>query len=154
MSDRPFYETNRSSNIPETIKSLPLTEQPELNSCGLCGSSQKHDTCNNCNTVIHVGMWQWCKGNSSDHGFTKHYGFEPYCDEHILPGGADRSVNLYGERVQGTWIGSRSERQAIMKANGVISGGKVDRKQSSKMDFDGRAAKIAKDAIETWNKNR
>ncbi len=154
MENRPFYETSYKRELPKCdVSPLPI-KKIDRKPCEICGSSQEHETCSKCNTLVHIGMWQWCKGNPEDHGKIKHYGFEVYCDEHILPNGKDYSVNLYGERVHGTWIGSRSERQAIMKANGIISAGKINRKQSSKMDFDGRSERIAKEALETWKKDR
>jgi hypothetical protein len=152
MASRPWYEASYKTEAAFTLETSGSEPEKLSEKCNVCGSCHEPEACERCGTVLHVGQWATCKGNPSDHGFTKHYGFEPYIDEHILPNGREVGRNLYGELVSGTFIHSRSDRKAIMKANNIVSGGKVGHKGRSVEDHTAVAERIVREATDTWRK--
>jgi hypothetical protein len=80
--------------------------------------------CDKCGGTYYEGEFPFCKGSPADHG--KMHGFdeafEPYVDIQLLSKKDPRctSVNEFGQR--GVPINSRSERRALMKAEGLQYG--------------------------------
>jgi hypothetical protein len=79
--------------------------------------------CDKCGGTVHIGDWPFCKGGPDDHRPGGGFGFDPftpYLDPHIDPNGRDvKFVPSLGRKMQGTWITSREQRRAIMKANNL-----------------------------------
>lgn len=164
MADRPFYENRYKLIAAPEVASMSNEELCTVCSCPghkaedhceICKSA--HTPCKECGSIVHVGQWATCGGNADNHGSNiKHYGFEPYVDEH-LPGGSDVGYNYQGEKVVGHFIASRSDRQRIMKEQGVVSGGWGSNKhRSSKKDrnthFENLANNIVDHAAAEWSR--
>ncbi len=76
--------------------------------------------CDRCGATLEVGSWPFC--DASKHAQVESFGFdafEPYYDKHIL--------SRKSPDDPGTFIASRSDRRAIMKANGLDFGTEVAR---------------------------
>lgn len=146
MAERPFYETQYKSVTPPSDESVQIIDKSDDAPCEKCGH------------FVEVGDYPFCKGNQADHGQTKHYGFEPYVDEHISPNGADVGYNYQGQKVRGTFIASRSDRQQIMKQNGLVSGGWGSNKHRSNRNrntnFDQLADRAVNEATQEWSRRR
>ena len=85
--------------------------------------------CDECGSSYGISDWPWCKG-TGDHtpGKFGHKPFCPYTDEHLLPPDTPMSqhhgLNLAGDPCIGTYIESREQRKAIMKAHGIVPKGR------------------------------
>jgi hypothetical protein len=74
------------------------------------------------------------------HGFDD--SFEPYVDVQLLPKTDPRCNSVGPGGVKGVWIGSRSERRALMKEQGL---------QYGTQKFDDKRGKVAYGGAATYN---
>ena len=84
-----------------------------------------NEICEDCGGEIVVGDWPICNGDPGKHVRVElnfHIGFEPYVDTQLLPREDPRCTSVNELGIRGVPIGSRSERNAIMKEQGLQFG--------------------------------
>lgn len=83
------------------------------------------DICEECGGKFNIGDWPFCHGDPSKHVKVEpnfHVGFEPYVDTQLLPHKDPRCTSTNELGIRGVPINSRSERQQIMKEQGLQFG--------------------------------
>ena len=83
------------------------------------------EICEECGGKSRIGDWPFCHGDPDKHQQVEpgwHQGFTPYVDIQLLPKTDPRCTATNEIGVRGVPINSRSERQAIMKEQGLQFG--------------------------------
>jgi len=97
--------------------------------------------CEKCGGVFGKGSFPFCKGNPEDHGPMHGFddSFTPYVDIQLLPKNDPRCTSVNELGIRGVPIGSRSERRAIMREQGLQYGTQKFDEKRGKVLYGGAA---------------
>ncbi len=98
--------------------------------------------CEECNGEYNIGEWPMCQGDSTKHVKTEmgwHTGFTPYVDTQLLQRKDPRCTSVNELGIRGVPIGSRSERNDIMKSEGLQFGTQKFDEKRGKVIYGGSA---------------